>query len=260
MSAGKGNQKKTGLTLISALAGLMVLLPASAGEPLQGNVQETGAVSPAPDLQLAVPMSEPVVKKRKLRGQAEDTGAALSGQATDENPGMLKGEADQAPPSVLKGSAQTTQADLQAADPDTANQELMVEWDKWHNRLLWSIQSGVQELINSPENAEPHWDAARGRVVIGPNLPLGTKATFFVRVSSDRRIIKARIVQPSGIPEYDKALLDAIYALDGTAILRFPKNSMRERVNETATIITSDRGEREFFKFGDVEKYSVPGR
>lgn len=91
-------------------------------------------------------------------------------------------------------------------------------------------------------------------------MPLGTKATFFVRVSNDRRIIKARIIQPSGIPEYDKALLDAIYALDGTAILRFPKNSMRERVNETATIITSDRGDREFFKFGDVEKYSVPGR
>jgi hypothetical protein len=38
---------------------------------------------------------------------------------------MLKGQTDQTPPSVLKGSAQTTQADLQAADPDTANQELM---------------------------------------------------------------------------------------------------------------------------------------
>ncbi|MBK9770675.1 MAG: hypothetical protein IPP57_07605 [Candidatus Obscuribacter sp.] len=63
MSAGKNSQKKLGLTLISALAGLMAQMPVIAGEPLQGNVQETGAVSPTPDLQLAVPMSEPVVKK-----------------------------------------------------------------------------------------------------------------------------------------------------------------------------------------------------
>lgn len=81
-----------------------------------------------------------------------------------------------------------------------------------------------------------------------------------MRVSAERRIVKAKIIQPSGYPDYDKALLDAIYALDGSSILRFPRGSQRQRVNETATIITSDRGDREFFKFGDVERTRVPGQ
>ncbi len=256
---------------VSALSLVLQAAPGYCDAPLQGNVQETGAVENQ-TFQPAVPMLAPVVKEKKKKLEGEAQGSGLSGQAQDQNDGLNRGQAQedqldgpmkgqlQEQGGVLKGSASAQDTDLQAQDPDTADQELMVEWDKWHNRLLWSIQSGVQELINSPENVEPRWDAKRGRVVVGPNIPLGTKATFFVRVSNDKRIVKARIVQPSGYPDYDKALLDAIYALDGTSILRFPRNSKRQRVNETATIITSDRGDREFFKFGDVEKYTVPGR
>ena len=199
-------------------------------------------------------------KKKKLEGQTQDTGSGLSGQAAqDDMGGPMNGSLDENG-GTLKGSASSNQGDLQAEDPDRGDQELAVEWDKWHNRLLWSIQSGVQELINSPENAEPRWDARRGRVVLGPNIPLGTKCTFYARVSADRRVTKAKILQSSGYPDYDKAVLDAIYALDGTSILRFPRNSRRERVTEAATIITSDRGGREYHNFGDVEKYTVPGR
>ncbi|NJL72488.1 MAG: hypothetical protein HC888_13430 [Candidatus Competibacteraceae bacterium] len=87
-----------------------------------------------------------------MTGQAQDQNDALNrGQAQeDQLDGPMKGQL-QEQGGVLKGSASAQDTDLQAQDPDTADQELMVEWDKWHNRLLWSIQSGVQELINSPE-------------------------------------------------------------------------------------------------------------
>ena len=229
-------------------------------EALKGNVEETGATEVQPDLTPIAPMPVPVIRKKKpVSGSVQDN--SLSGNASDNGDSNLSA----ARPSLdssgpLKGSAVANDAELQAQDPDSADRELMVEWDKWHNRLLWSIQSGVQELINSPENVEPRFDQRTGRVILGPNIPLGTKATFFVRVSAERRIVKAKIIQPSGYPDYDKALLDAIYALDGSSILRFPRGSQRQRVNETATIITSDRGDREFFKFGDVERTRVPGQ
>lgn len=253
--------------IVIALTSLQIigLPPALADETLRGGVEELGAREAEPTLTPAVPMPAPVFKPKPLKGSAQDEGGALQGAAQDDD-GRLSGQRPvyDSNRNVLQGSAVSNDASLSAsasaADPDANDEQLNVEWDKWHNRLLWSIQSGVQEIINSPENIEPRFDPRRGRVVVGPNIPLGTRATFFVRVSADRRVTKATIVESSGYADYDKALLDAIYSLDGSAILKFPRNSRRQRVNETATIITSDHGEREFFKFNDVEKYRVPGR
>ena len=248
---------------VIALTSLQIIgMPlALADETLRGGVEELGAREAEPTLTPAVPMPAPVFKPKPLKGRADDEGGALQGSAEDEG-GTLAGQkpAYDSNRNVLKGSAVSNDASLSAADPDANDEQLNVEWDKWHNRLLWSIQSGVQEIINSPENIEPRFDPRRGRVVVGPNIPLGTRVTFFVRVSADRHVTKATIVESSGYADYDKALLDAIYSLDGSAILKFPRNSRRQRVNETATIITSDHGERELFKFNDVEKYRVPGR
>jgi hypothetical protein len=120
------------------------------------------------------------------------------------------------------------------------------------------VQSGVTEIVNSQENMVPHFDAQRGKVIYAPNIPLGTKATFWMKVSNDRRVLDARILQSSGNAGYDKALLDAIFSLDGSTILRYPSGSKRRVVNEAATIYTSDKGGRENFKFGDVERYKAP--
>lgn len=264
------NQRHKALAGILLGACLLASVLKAQAEALKGNVQETGATEAQPDFAPIAPMPAPVMRKRKplsdsvqdnkLKGQAQDEGSnTLQGNADEQNLSSARPAMDNSP-HTLQGAAVANDAELQAQDPDTADRELMVEWDKWHNRLLWSIQSGVQELINSPENVEPRFDQRTGRVILGPNIPLGTKATFFVRVSVDRRIVKAKIIQPSGYPDYDKALLDAIYALDGSSILRFPRGSQRQRVNETATIITSDRGDREFFKFGDVERTRIPGQ
>jgi len=235
-----------------------IICPAAA-DTLKGNVEETGTDP-------LVPMAVPVVKKKlqssaddnALKGQADQGDASLknmNGQADDGGP--LKGAAsDDSPGGPLK--ATLTQDQLQQEDPDRDDQMLAVEWDKWHNRLLWSIQSGVQEIVNSPENMVPHFDPQSGRTILSPNIPLGTKATFWVKVDANKRVLDARIVQSSGNAGYDKALLDAIYSLDGSSILRYPAGSHRRVVNEAASILTSNHGGREFFKFGDVEKYRAP--
>jgi len=248
-----------GLTTIAAAAA-----PAQA-EPLKGNVEELGASEAPSNLAPIVPMSAPVLKKRKplaadaqdsgLKGNAQDSGNRLSGNAEDDG-GSLRSQTAASDNRPLQGSASSNDMQLQAQDADSQDQEMAVEWDKWRNRLLRSIQSGVQELINNPENMVPHFD----QVILRPKIPLGQKASFFVRVSSDRRVTKARITASSGNPEFDNALLDAIYALDGSTILRFPKGSQRERVNQEATIVTAEHGENEYFKFGDVEKYRVPNQ
>ncbi len=247
------------LSFALSASALNTPLTALADEPLKGNVQELGATEAPTNLAPIVPMSAPVLKKRKpLAADAQDNG--LKGNAQEDDGGRLRGQTGAEDSRPLQGSASASDMQLQAQDADSQDQEMAVEWDKWRNRLLRSIQSGVQELINNPENMVPHFDQARGRVILGPKIPLGQKASFFVRVSNDRRVTKARITASSGNPEFDNALLDAIYALDGSTILRFPKGSQRERVNQEATIVTADHGENEYFKFGDVEKYRVPSQ
>jgi hypothetical protein len=242
---------------------------ALANEPLKGNVEETGVAPPDPTFNPAVPMAVPVMKKKKLKGTADDN--ALKGQADDGNTDFqgqgMKGQTDDSgpmragaqqdnDPAPLKASL--TQDQLQSEDPDRDDQVLSVEWDKWRNRLLRSVQSGVSEIVNSRENMVPHFDAQRNKLVYAPNVPLGTKATFWVKVSSEKRVLDARILASSGNPGYDKALLDAIYSLDGSSILRYPSGSKRRVVDQAATILTSDREGAENFKFGDVERYRAP--
>jgi len=257
---------KPALLIFLGLSPIGLACPsAQADDPLKGNVEETGVAPVEPVFNPEVPMAVPVMKPKPLKatikqdalqGEADDDGAALQGmQGKTDDSGPLKGSAqdDGAP---LK--ATLTQDQLQSMDPDADDQMLSVEWDKWHNRLLWAVQSGVSEIVNNPENMVLHFDAQRGKVILAPNIPLGTKATFWVKVSNDRRVLDARILQSSGNAGYDKALLDAIYSLDGSGILRYPSGSKRRVVNEAASIITSDKGGREFFKFGDVEKYKAP--
>jgi hypothetical protein len=257
-----------GLFLLLALGfTILPFCPAvRADEALKGGVEETGVAPQENSFAPAVPMAVPVMKK-KLKGNADQN--ALKGQADDNGNSDLKGMQGQNDDSgPLKGSAQQegnaplkatlSQDQLQSEDPDADDQMLSVEWDKWHNRLLWSIQSGVTEIVNNPENMVPHFDQQRGKVIMSPNVPLGTKATFWVKVNSERRVLDAKILQSSGNQGYDKALLDAIYSLDGSNILKYPSGSKRRVVNEAATIFTSDKGGREFFKFGDVEHYRAP--
>lgn len=183
-----------------------------------------------------------------LQGGAQDDGDA---SLTPMKPTMQGGRP------LLQGSAM--QSDYgPSGDPDMDDQELQVEWDKWRNKFLWAVQSGVQEALNNPDDVDLRFDPSRGMVVV--RFPLGTVAWFHCKISADRHIVSAKIKQTSGFPNFDKAVLSSITALEGSTYLRFPKRSQRQFVTQTAGIKTSDSPERQYFKFGDVERYRVPGQ
>lgn len=191
-----------------------------------------------------------------LNGSAQQDGGPLQGGAQDDG-GNLTPMRPQGGKPILQGSA--IQSDTgPAADPDMDDQELQVEWDKWRNKFLWAVQSGVQEALNNPEDVDLRFDPSRGMVVV--RFPLGTTAWFFCRISNDRHIISAKIKQSSGFPNYDKAVINSIMALEGSSYLRFPKRSQRQFVTQIAGIKTSDSQDRQYFKFGDVERYRTPGQ
>jgi len=53
-------------------------------------------------------------------------------------------------------------------------------------------------------------------------------------------------------------VLEAVQALDGTSILRFPTGSKRTVVSHGGGIKTADQFQQQYFKFGDVEHVRVP--
>ena len=267
--------------LVIALS-LILSVPAAYADTLQGEFNEAGTLpsneiktnkslmdlvdpaAPPPPKKQAQPESETGKvglnnKVRKggepLQGNIEQTD--LSG-AADDRDGDLKAGAGQQDPTKnpLKGKAELGDTGLASQDPDIDDQELQVEWDKWRNRFLWAVQSGVQEALNNPDDQMLRWDPQQNVVVM--RFPLGTVAWFNCKVTNDRRIAEVKLMHSSGFPGYDKAVVNAVKSLEGTSILRFPKRSRRQFITQQAGIKTSDSGDRQFFHFGDVERYRAP--
>jgi hypothetical protein len=234
--------------------------------PLQGGVDETAPMEVAPNLAPMEPMAVPVVppKVKKLQGAVEhiDKGSPLKANAEDddEDAGALTPMQPQSDASkrMLKGTANAEGDRLTKEDPDSEDQELMVQWDKWRNKFLWAIQSSMQEELNNPGEADLRWDPQQQ--VMMARFPLGTTAWFTCRVTADRHIADFKLLRSSGYPNYDKAVINSVKSLEGSSILKFPNRSHRQIVTQIAGIKTSETSERQFQHFGDVERYSVPGQ
>jgi hypothetical protein len=110
--------------------------------------------------------------------------------------------------------------------------------------------------LNNSQDGNLRWDPRTQTVV--RQFPLGTAAWFYCQVTADRRIVNFKFLHGSGYPNYDQAVQEAIAALAGSSILRFPAGSHRLKVEQAAGIKTAESSQNEFFKFGDVEKYRVP--
>lgn len=227
-------------------------------EPLKGGIEDTNVMPVKKEnFTEQIPMAVPVPKK-KLEGNLEHTDkGTLKGQAQDEGDANLQGMSGQTDKKVLQGSAQQLDGAL-SEDPDTADQELMVEWDAWRNRFLQAVQSDVQSNLNSNEDTMLRWDP-RNQTVIR-QFPLGTVAWFKCDIREDLKIVNFQLLKSSGYPNYDRIVMDAVAALNGTDILRFPAKSKRHKVNQMAGIQTATSSNKEFFHFGDVERYRTPGR
>ncbi|MGD9680253.1 MAG: energy transducer TonB [Candidatus Obscuribacterales bacterium] len=188
------------------------------------------------------------VKKGELHGNAEDGNPDLDNMngVMDQN-GMLKGNANK---DDLSG--------LGAMDPDRDDQELMVEWDKWRNRLNWAVQGALMADANDPDKMRAVWNPQTQTMIMVPRFPLGLTTWYDLRVDNKKHITGLELVRSSGNPEYDQAVLDAVRSLNRTSILKFPARSQRLKVRQVTGIKTSLTGGRQFHKFGDVERYRVP--
>ncbi len=236
------------------------------GEVEQADVLPSTATTPGP----VEPMPVPVLRSKAGGQKAGRYPDELKGQDDTDRPGTLGGRAEalggaengkpDSKTGMLHGTATKQGASLEGdvegvSDPDAADQELMIEWDRWRNRFLHAIQSGMQESLNNPEQGL-RWDPARQAMV--NRFPLGTTAWFSCQVTPDRRISHIKLLHSSGYPAYDRAVLDAIDALQGSSILRYPTGSRRQVVVQTAGIKTAEQAEYRNFHFGDVERQRVP--
>lgn len=242
---------------------------------MEGKVEETGVIpSTAPPSRpteaMPVPVLPPkaVVQGKKLHGKADKTSGhlegqvkedAMAGEAEDDDLQSQTGKMDPTK-GPLKGSASKVDPNLQAGvaeeDPDSDDRELMIEWDRWRNRLLHAIQSGMNENLNNASADDATWDQQQK---VMRRFPLGTTAWFSCQVTPDKQIIHIKLVRPSGYKSYDKAVLDAIDSLQGDKILVYPRGSRRQIVTQIAGIKTAEQTEWRNFHFGDVEHQRVPG-
>lgn len=228
-------------------------------DPLKATIQED-AIEPSRDVlpKGIEPMPIPVVPLKpekagtdasKLKGNLQDQGLNGQEDAASSDTSPLSGRADQNGP--LKGQALDDRMGGIPIDPDADDKQLMVEWDRWRNHFLWAVQSGMQELLNDPNETNLRWDPRANAMVA--RFPLGTTAWFYCQVTPDRRVINLRITHSSGHPNYDHAVLEAINNLVGSSILRYPTGSRRKIVAQSAGIKTADSSEFRYFKFGDIE-------
>ncbi len=257
--------------VLSALA--FICLPAAAAAesadaqgPLKGRVEETG-IAPVRPVRSSKPepVPEPVLPARPVfgKGSADSASGGLeaavrtdAGSPWIEQPGEELGSGSglfDPETGMLKGRATLSDRTYGGpGDPDLDDQELMIEWDRWRNRLLHAIQSGMQESLNNPNESRFVWDPIKRMMV--SKYPLGTVAWFFCQVTPGRRIVNVKIKQSSGFADYDQAVIDAIQELDGSSILKFPGRSRRTIVNQIAGIRTATSSQYQYFQFGDVER------
>jgi hypothetical protein len=271
---GKGPRRPLNLGLIAPVFLYFMLYPANPGladsETLKGGVQEEDITPgrPAPGAPL-MPMPMPVLQQPKLEGQAgkgDDTDSTLKGKTQNDalngkedwSDDDLKGQKGKVAPDsgVLKGSAKLEDGKLSTDDPDIQDQQLQVEWDRWRNRFLRAVLSGATETMNNPQEVRFRWDPVKHAMV--PPFPLGMECGFTCVITNKRRIEDLQVTSSSGNRLFDQAVLDAVKALEGTTILRFPERSKREFVSQAGGVKTSDHTENQYFKFGDVERYRAP--
>ncbi len=195
------------------------------------------------------------VQDNVLNGGAQDT--LLQGGAGDSDwNGQLNGQQgsmDQSQP--LQGGASDNGMSLSGSasdDPDGASQELSIEWDRWRNTLMQTIQAGALANINVHNDVHFVW--APRTQMMQSRYPNGTSAWYAINVLPNRKIVNIRLTQNSRYPSFDQAVLQAIDRLQGNKILQYPRGSKRRTVAQEGNISTSPQSSFQNYDFGDVEK------
>lgn len=114
-------------------------------------------------------------------------------------------------------------------------QDLAIEWDRWHNRFARAVRDGM--FSNRFEAI---------------NMPPGLITWYHCEVNSQMNLQNVRISKSSGNFWYDKAVIDAVRKLDGSPVLKFPDGSKRSDVSADIGIRLGGPASGEL-KFNDVE-------
>lgn len=205
--------------------------------PLQGGVDLNAVQGDAQDTALQGGAQNTI-----LQGGAGDWGGQPSAQQgmMDQTQPLMGGASGNAP---LNGSA--------SEDPDDSP-ELSIEWDRWRNTLMQTIQSGVLANINVHNDTHFVWD--QRTQMMQSRYPNGTSAWYALNVLPNRKIINIRLTQISQFPTYDQAVFQAINSLQGNKILNYPRGSKRRIVAQEGNVSTSPQSSFTNYNFGDVER------
>jgi hypothetical protein len=186
-----------------------------------------------------------------VQGDAQDT--ILQGGAGDwgGQPNAQQGMMDQSQPLMGGASGNAPLNGSASEDPDNSP-ELSIEWDRWRNTLMQTIQSGVLANINVHNDTHFVWD--QRTQMMQSRYPNGTSAWYALNVLPNRKIINIRLTQISQFPTYDQAVFQAINSLQGNKILNYPRGSKRRIVAQEGNVSTSPQSSFTNYNFGDVER------
>ncbi len=191
----------------------------------------------------------------KLMGKVEQLNSADSNKGKDlgSEIGTAGGRRQEG---YLKGSAEMAELEPAKEDPDADDKELMIAWDRWRNRFLRSVLASTSEMLNSDQAR--NFQINQNTHIMEAKYPVGTVAWFVCEVTRDRQIKRLRILNTSGFSEYDQAVLEAVQALQGSSLLRFPSGSRRNAVLQGGAVERAVKPQNQYFRFGDIERYRVP--
>ncbi len=206
-------------------------------QPLQGGLEENFLPGCAQS-GTAAPL-QGGLHDNTLQGGAQGT-SLMGGAEGGGWQGTLQGGAAQNPLSAGVGN-----------DPDAADQEIMIDWDRWHNTLLQAIQAGTLAKINVQNDVNFVWDPAKQMMI--SRYGNGASTWYAFEVLPNRKIINIRLTQRSRFPSYDQAVVQAITDLQGNEILRYPKGSKRKIVTQESNVKTGAETQYQNFQFGDRE-------
>jgi len=215
----------------------------SAGQPLQGGIQETGTA--AAPLQGGVEQTGTTPTNLQGGAQGGDwNGTAQQGQMGQQ---QFQMNANQ-----FQGGVGQNGFNLGAGnDPDMNDQELLIQWDAWRNRLMHAIEQGTLDRINVQNNVNFVWDQRANMMV--SRFPNGIACWYSIDVLPNRRIVNLRLTKPSGFQGFDQAVWQSIFQLEGNKILQYPKGSQRQTVTQEGAVETAKTTQFQNFHFGDVE-------
>jgi hypothetical protein len=199
-------------------------------DPLKGGVEQTG-----------------------IRTGAQGTG--LTGGASGWNQPLngQQGRIDQSQQPLQGAASGNNPMQLNAAnDPDAGNEMLDIEWNRWRNNLMQTIQAGTLAKINVHNDVHFVWDPRTQ--MMQSRYPNGTSSWYALSVLPNRRIINIRLTQMSRYPSYDQAVFQSINDLQGSPILQYPNGSQRQIVSQEGNVSTAPQSSSQEFQFGDVER------